>query len=102
MLARLFQASEEAPLLLLLRDVQKEFQHDCAIAGEMALETPDRFEPMLPDILVHEARRRPLAVEPVRMDAHDQDLLVMGSVENADPAATGEAPRRPPEEIVIE
>ncbi len=46
--------------------------------------------------------RQPLADQDLRMHAHDQHLLVIGAVEDADAPALGQVPRRPPQEVVVQ
>src|SRR4051812_14927152 len=82
--------SREQPLtLLLLRDVQEEFQHGRAGLGEFSLERVDVAEAGGP----HAGRGELL-------DTDDDDVLVVGTVEDADAARLGGCPSDAPEEIV--
>ena len=56
----------------------------------------------LPDLLALALRRHLLAVEVLRVHAHDGDLLVVRAVEDADLATPGQARLVAPEEIVVE
>jgi hypothetical protein len=49
-LGGLFQPLQQTLALLLPGDVEKELEHDHAIAGEMALEFADVLEAFLPDV----------------------------------------------------
>ncbi len=82
----------------------KEELHDAgAVAVQVALEPLDGFVSPPPDVAVpHFCLGKPFGTEDLRVDAGDQNLLVIGAVEDPDPPALGERARRPPEEIVLE
>ena len=84
------------------RQVQEELPDDHAVAGEIPLEGVDVLEPFPPDSGGDERRWQTLPGEHLGMDPDDEHLLVVGAVEDADPAALGEATRRAPEEVVVE
>src|SRR5262245_42182422 len=91
------------PLALLLpRDVEEELEDDGSLPGQVVLEVRDVGQPLVPDALRHELRGEPLPVQDLLVDAHHEDLLVVGAVEDADPAALGEAPHVSPHEVVVE
>ena len=46
--------------------------------------------------------RQPLPLEDLRVHAHDQHFFVVRPIEDPDPAALGQASRRPPEKVVVE
>lgn len=93
---------EKALSLLFLGKVQKELDDPCAIAMEMLLQVDDGTISLLPDrLIVDQPIREPLASENLRMRADNQHLLVVGSVEDTDPAAFRQALGRAPEEIVL-
>ena len=98
----LFDALQEPPFLLFLGDVQKEFQDQRPVAREIALERPDILEPFLPDVLGHQLGGHFLFFEKARMHAHDQHFLIIGAVENPDPAALGKSAGGAPHEVVIQ
>ena len=68
----------------------------------MALEGVDRLVALLPEALVARAGRQLLALEPLRVDAHGDDLLVVGAVEDRDASARREGLGRAPQEVVAE
>ena len=79
---------EEALSLLLLREVEEELDDAGSVAVEVSLQIRDRAIPVVPDRLVVVRRvREPFAAENLGMHADDQHLLVVGSVEDADPPA---------------
>src|SRR5262249_61924629 len=101
-LPRLVEALHEASLLLLARDVQKEFKDDRPLPREVVLEVRDVGEPLIPDSLADAPRRQPLPPEEFQVHAHDQDLLVVRTVEDADAPALGPALDVAPQEVVVE
>src|SRR6516162_3799751 len=88
-LLRPLQALHEAPLLLRARDVQKELEDDRPLPGEVILEMRDVGEPLIPDFFANVRRGQPLASENLGVHAHDQDLFVVRTVEDADAPALG-------------
>src|SRR5215510_15781474 len=99
---RLLDPFEKPFFLLLLRDVEKELANDNAITGKISLEVPDVLEALLPNVLRHQLRRQLLPLEKLSMHAHDERLLVVATVEDADATAFRQAPDATPHEIVIE
>ena len=98
----LLQPLQQTLALLLPGDVEKELEHDHSIAGEMALEFADILEAFLPDVLADQLGRDFLPLQQFGMHAHDQGLLVVRAVEDADPSSLRDADRRAPEKIVRE
>src|SRR6516165_3877652 len=82
---------QEALALFLLRNAQMEFQHQRAVAGEMAFKGPNILETMFPAVLFGHARRQLLPFEEIGMHPHRQHFFVMRAIKNADPPA----PRSP-------
>src|SRR5262249_52949143 len=62
-LVRVVEALEEAPRLLLLRDVKEELPDERPVAREEVLEVVDVPEAVLPDLLRDQLRRQLLLVE---------------------------------------
>src|SRR5271163_4809537 len=59
--------------------------------------------PLLPDtFLVEQLFWKPLGAENLRMDANDQDFLIVGTIEDADPSAFRKAACRAPEKIMFQ
>ena len=85
-----FEAFGKPRLLLLLADVQHDLQHAGTGGGDLLLEAPDGGVPLL-----HLLRRR----EPPH--AVDQDVLVVGPVEDADHPGLREPPADAPQEVVV-
>ena len=75
--------------LLVLADVQEELQNRDAVLGQDPLERVDLLVPLRPDRPGHEL-----------VNAHDEDVLVVGAVEDADLAALRDPLVNPPEEVV--
>ena len=82
--------------------MQEELADDHAVAGQIPLEGVDVLEALPPDLGGDERRREPLPGEHLGMHPDDEHLLVVGAVEDADPAALGQATRRAPHEVVVE
>src|SRR5208282_4885529 len=101
-LGGLFETAQKAPFLFLLRQIEKELPDDDAIAPQVMLVRVDIGEAFIPDVRGDERRRRPFALEQLLVHAHDENLFVVGAVEDADSAALGDALGGPPEEVVIE
>src|SRR5215471_4774717 len=99
MLALVVDALEKPLSLLLLRDVEPELEDDRALLREVPLVVDDRSITCLPESLGR-LRRESLRLEKLRMNAHDEDFLVVAAVEDRDVAASREVRRRPPEKIV--
>ena len=93
---------EEAPPLLLLRDVEEELHELEALVRQVALPVVDLAEAALPDARALELRRDLLAGQDLRVDPDDQDLLVVGAIEDADVAAFGQLLRVAPQVVVVE
>src|SRR4029077_13073230 len=90
-LGGLLQPLQQTLALLLPGDVEKELEHDHSIAGEMALEFADILEAFLLDVLADELGRDFLPLQQFGMHAHDQGLLVVRAVEDADPSSLRDA-----------
>src|SRR4029077_16080538 len=102
-LVRLVDAFEKPSPLLLLRHMQEELDDACAVPVEVMLEVHDRLETIVPECpAVAAVRRQAFSLQDFRMDADDQDFLVIRSVEDADSPAFGEERLLPPEKIVFE
>src|ERR1019366_8052761 len=102
-LFRRIDAFEKALSLLLLREVQEELDDAGAVRVELSLQVHDRTIPVVPNRLLGEqAVREPLAAEYLRMDAGDQHLFVIGSIEDSDPPALGQIARGAPQKIVLQ
>jgi hypothetical protein len=57
---------------------------------------------VLPDVfVVAQLFRKSLAAKNIRMDTNNQDFLLVGAVEDSDPAALRKAARRAPQKIVL-
>src|SRR5262249_54974527 len=96
------ESLEEPPLLLLLRYVQEELEHHDAVAHEMFFAGADVLVARFPERLAALTGRELLRVEQLRMDLHDEDVLVVGAVEDADPSPLRQALHVAPEEVVAE
>ena len=81
---RKIDAPKEAQALLLLREVQEEFDDPEPVLGQIALPVVDRFVPAFPDVMFARLGRKLLAEQDFRMHPDDQHLLVVRPVEDAD------------------
>jgi hypothetical protein len=57
---RLLQTCEQSPALLLLRNMKKKLEHECAVACEVAFESTDVLEAVRPNVLADQLRWKPL------------------------------------------
>ena len=97
----LVDAGEEALALFCFGEVEEEFEDAGAVAVEVGFVVVDGGVAVGPDIGgggggVGEA----LGAEETGVDAHDENLLVVGAIEDADLAAGGEVGLGAPEEVV--
>src|SRR5262249_16682119 len=79
---------------------QEELQNDGPLPREVVLEASDVGEPLVPDALAHEPRGKPLPLQDLLVHAHDEDLFVVGAVEDANAAALRKALNVAPQEAV--
>src|SRR4030088_2210446 len=82
-LFRLVEAIEKALLLLLARHVKEELQNFRPPPAGVVLEMRDVGEPLVPDSLADQRRRQLLRFEDLGMHSHDEDFLVVRTVEDA-------------------
>jgi hypothetical protein len=78
-----------------------EFQHQRAVEREMALESTNAVEAFRPDSFADELRRQVLLGQQLAPNPHHQHVFVI-SVEDAYASAGRQAPRRPPQKIVLQ
>ena len=100
-LLRSLDPFQESLLLLLLRDVEEEFQDHDAVVREVLFEVVDVLEATIPNILVLCDWRQPLPLQDLGMDADDQDFLVIRTVEDTDASPFRQPLRAPPEVVVV-
>jgi len=84
-LFRLVDTRQETLALLFLREMEVDLHYASSVDMEMSLQIRDRTIPVVPNRLV--VVRDGFAVENLGMSSDDQHLLVIGSVEDADPPA---------------
>src|SRR5665213_580861 len=83
--------------------MQKEFQDQRAVTRHVTLEGVNVLVAILPQRRIRVAAwRQVLALENRRMNPNDHEFLIVGAIENADPAAFGKDPRCTPEIVVRE
>src|SRR5437879_11070323 len=85
-LRRLVQPVEKPLALLLLRDVEEEFEDDRAIAREVALEPANILEPLAPDVFGYQPGRNLLLRKQLPMHPRHQAFFVIRAIEDADAA----------------
>ena len=95
-------APQEADALLLVGDVQQQLDDPHAVVDEIALPLVDLAEALLPDVAVVGAGRYLLRLEMLGMDAHDEHLLVVRTVEHRDLARIGQMFLIAPQKLVGE
>src|SRR5580700_10665705 len=72
------------------------------VADQVALPVVDLAVAPGPQATVTSDRGHPLRGEQVLVDPDDQHLLVVGPVEDADPAPPGQGALVPPQEVVVQ
>jgi hypothetical protein len=82
--------------------VQKELENDRSLPSEIILEVRDIKKSLLPDVLAHELRRQLLSFQDILVHTHNEDFLIVGSIENPNPPTLGQALGVTPEKIVVE
>ena len=98
----LLDAVQEPLLLLVPGHVEEQLDDPRAVVREVPLPVVDLAVPAGPDVLAGGPLGQPLAGEELRVDADDQDLLVVAAVEDADHAPGGQPDRGPPQEVVVQ
>src|SRR6185437_7778634 len=102
-LLRLVDARQKTFPLFFLRKMEEKFDDACSICVKMPLQIHDRPIAVVPDfIFIMNGIGKPFAAEDLGMHAHDQNLLVVGTVENADLSAFGKISCGPPEKVVFQ
>src|SRR5438093_1085091 len=102
-LVRLVDTREEALALLLLRKMEEELEDARSVAMQVVFQPGDRAKPLLPDrVRVEEIVGQLFGAQDLRMHAHDQHLLVIRTVEDADATALGQETRGAPEKIMLQ
>ncbi len=96
-------ARTEPLRLFISRQVQKDFDDLGAVAVQVVLEVADRPVALLPEgLVVDQLIGQAVSVQHRGVDPGDEDVLVVGAVEDTDPAAFGQAAGGAPEEVVLE
>src|SRR5271170_1723300 len=102
-LAGVVDAVEKALSLFFFREVEKELDDASPVDVEMPLEIVDGTVTLAPDFLVVMRRlRNGFGLENVAMHPNDQDLLIVGTIEDRDPSALRQISGRPPEKVVFQ
>ena len=99
---RFVDPRQEASPLLFPRQVEEQLHEPIALVCQVVLPVVDLAEATPPDPAVLQLRRQLLAGEDLRMDADDEDLLVIGAIEDADVAALGQPLLVTPEVVVVQ
>ena len=82
--------------------MQEKFADEHTVVAEIALEATDVPEAVLPDVFRDQLGGEFLLLEQCLMHADHQDLLIVGTVEDADTATLGQVLVATPEIIVVE
>src|SRR6185295_19209851 len=101
-LGRILESLQKAALLLGARHVQEELAHDHSVATEVALESANIREALVPNVLGNQRPREMLFGENLFMHTHDERLLIVRAIEDTDATAFGESRRAAPQEVVIQ
>ena len=88
--------------MLLARNVQEKLDDDNAVAREIAFETPNVLETLLPDIFCDQGFRKFLRGKNVLVNAHDEDFFVVRAIKNSDFSPLGDSFVRAPEIVVVQ
>jgi hypothetical protein len=102
-LGRVVEPFEEPPLLLVLRDMEEKLDEVCSVTLEVMFERVDVLVPLLPKLLpACRVGWEVLFGEDVGMDAGDEDLLIVGTVEDPDPPSSRKRLFAPPQEVMTQ
>src|ERR1039458_8725067 len=102
-LVRLINAREESLPLFPLRQMKEELDDPGAVTVKMLLQVHDGTIPLLPNgRLVVQLVWKPFVPEKLRMYSNDENLLIVGAIEDGDPPAFGKPVRRAPEKIMLQ
>jgi hypothetical protein len=83
--------------------MEEELDDTGAITMEMLLQVHDGTIPFLPNgFLVSQLFRKAFVPEKLRMHPNDENLLIVGTIEDGDPSAFGKPVRRAPEKIMFQ
>jgi hypothetical protein len=82
--------------------VQEKFSNDHTVARQVALDMADVLEAIFPDVLGDELRRDLLLCHQLGMDTDDKCLLIVTTVENANPPPFRQTLQAAPEIVVFE
>src|SRR5262249_60439987 len=88
-LLRVIEAFQKAALLFFSGNMQEKLENDHTLPGQVVLEMRYVGEPFVPDALAHEDRRQPLPLQDILVHSHNEDLLLVGSIEYSDPPTLG-------------
>src|SRR6202011_1326584 len=100
---RFVNSLKKALALLVFRQVQIEFDNPSAVAVQVSFQTHNGPKSALPDgLLVERSTPNSLAAENLGVHADDQHLLVIGSVEYADPSPFRQVTGGPPQKIMLQ
>ena len=89
-------------MLFFERNVEPEFQDDCAVLRQMFFMVSYRLVALLPQLIEINLIWQPLCVEEFRVDTNDQNFFIITSIENSDPASLRQAFCCAPQKIVIQ
>ena len=101
-LCRVRESREKATSLLRLRHVKEELEDNRAIAHEMPLEGIDIVVSCFPEPSGSRPGGKLLLLQDLRVDANNENVLVVGPVEDPYAAALRKRLRVPPEKRVVE
>jgi hypothetical protein len=91
---RLIDALEKAFSLLVFGQVEVELDYPGTVAVQMFFQPHDGVKSAFPDrLLVKRSISKSFSVEDLGVHADDQHLLVIGSIEDADPSPFRQVPR---------
>ena len=98
----LIDTCQEALALLLLREMEEKLDDVSAVGMKVFLKIYNRAIPIVPDRLVVRGVRDAFAEQNFGMHAGNQNLLAIGSVEDANPPAFRKVAGGAPEKIVLQ
>ena len=99
---RVVEPVEQSLFLLVLGDVQEDFDDARAVAMKMSLERVDVLVTLVPELVaLGGVRRKVLSREDVGVDTSNEDLFVVRAVEDPDPSTFGKRFDTAPEEYIV-
>ncbi len=100
---RIVNAFEKPPALFVLGQVQEKFDDAGAVAVQVFFQVENGAIPFFPDrSFIQQFRWNLLGAKQFRMHAHDEHLLIIGAIEDANASTSRQTAGRAPEKVMFQ